>query len=263
MGTFVNPAPVALMARVGAGLRFAEVLIRRSGGGFDLCHIADAEAPPAQLEPVAAEQLGVLAQTAAGGAFRPNKAAPNLRSGWRSTVRNAEELGSAMEALYPGALADWFAVQGKEAPVTSFREFTQRQTGIYRITQTLTDAQAAAAIDAGCHARFCLRQRLWTVGGLDVDAPGAKSVIPCLEPCALLLEFARSAARREQEDKVVVELALSDAASLVAALDLGLTRPDPTVREGDSGHPANPRRMQWLRNRLVIQARTENSSKQD
>jgi len=32
-----------------------------------------------------------------------------------------------------------------------------------------------------------------------VNEPSEKSVIPCLEPCAILLEFARKTARLEQQ----------------------------------------------------------------
>ena len=33
------------------------------------------------------------------------------------------------------------------------------------------------------------------------DGPTAKSILPCLEPCAILLEFARKMARVGQEEK--------------------------------------------------------------
>jgi hypothetical protein len=97
--------------------------------------------------------------------------------------------------LYPGAVADWFATQAAQPPVTSYREFTSRQTGMYRITTHLDDAAVAAVIHACCHKDFCLKRRLWTVEGAAPDAADAKSLIPCLEPCAILLEAARKAAR--------------------------------------------------------------------
>ena len=49
---------------------------------------------------------------------------------------------TALEGLYPGAVADWYAVQSGTATVTSFREFVERQTGMYRRVSELEDPQA-------------------------------------------------------------------------------------------------------------------------
>ncbi len=106
---------------------------------------------------------------------------------------NNTELEAALQHLYPGAITDWFAAQAQPAPVTHYREFTDRQTGMYRVTTMLSDEQAAVMARACCHRRFCLKRRLWTVGSLGPEASGEKSLIPCLEPCAILLEFARKA----------------------------------------------------------------------
>ena len=105
----------------------------------------------------------------------------------------------ALNQLYPGAIADWYAAQTQPVPVTNYREFTERQTGMYRIATLLDDQQAAAVIRAGCHRRCCLKRRHWLVAGLEPDPAAEKSLIPCLEPCAVLLELARQAVRLEQE----------------------------------------------------------------
>ena len=135
-------------------------------------------------------------------------------------------------------------------PVTDYREFTARQTGLYRITQILPDALAAQAASACCDAKFCLRRRLWTVPGLEPDAAAAKSALLCLEPCALLLDLARRAMKLEQEPKGDFALAESDVPVLVAALETALVHPQPGVREGDSMAAANPRRFQLLLEKL-------------
>jgi hypothetical protein len=246
-----NPALSAFLAEAGAEVRFAQVLIRRSADLFHLCHSDDAAAAVAeQLASTTLDQLRELVTATAAGAFRPNKAAPNLRRGWRLEVP-PDRLLEALEILYPGAVADWFAARQSPPPVQNYREFTERQTGMYRVTTQLDDAQAAEVIRACCDARLCLRRRLWTVGQLDADAPAAKSGIPCLEPCALLLELARRAQRLNLDERTTLHLGEGDMMTLAAAIDLAATSPLNTVREGDSSHPANPRRLLMLKEKLL------------
>ena len=120
---------------------------------------------------------------------------PNLRAGWLCRAASDAELEAALDQLYPGAIADWFAAHQPLPPVTHYRDFTARQSGMYRITTMLADAQAAQVTRVCCDARHCLKRRLWTAPGLAPDAADAKSLIPCLEPCAVMLEFARKAVR--------------------------------------------------------------------
>ena len=245
-----NPALTSFCAALAAELELAQVLIRRQTTGFTLCHVRDREATEG-LQPVAVAALRALANHTAAGAFRPIKAAPNLRTGWRCYVASEAELDSALNQLYPGAVADGFAAQQPAPPVTHYREFTARQTGMYRITTMLSDTQAAPVIRAGCDARLCLKRRLWTVDGLAPDAADAKCVIPCLEPCAVLMEFARKAVRVEQEEhKPVVTLAHSEVASLLVALETALAHPPAGQREGDLSVADNPRLLLLLREKL-------------
>jgi hypothetical protein len=231
MSAVRNTALEAFVAQLGNELVLAQVLIRGQGEGFELRHIEDRKA--ADLKEVPISTLRNIAQFTLQGAFRPLKSAPNLQSGWRAFASNRAELEFALNCLYPGAIADWFAAQRRHPPVTDFREFTARQTGMYRITAMLTDAQAAPVIRAGCHKRFCLKRRLWTVPGQPTDDPAEKSLIPCLEPCAVLLEFARTSMRIEQKTP--------------AASDVAPEKPSSNVREADFANPANPRRLQLLR----------------
>jgi len=198
---------------------------------------------------VTPEALRTVAQSTADGAFRPLKSAPNLASAWRTVAADIEQLGVALERLYPGAIADWFAARSPTPPVTHYREFTARQTGMYRITTKLDDAQAARVAGACCDARFCLKRRLWTVPGLAADEAGAKSVIPCLEPCALLLEFARMAVRLEQDEKVRLELSAAEVATLQQTARLALAAKS-AGREADFRQPENPRRVKLLLSKL-------------
>jgi len=244
MNPAVNPALEKFVALLDDEMTLAQIVIRRAGGGFELRHIADQDAAPESLRFLPLAELRVHVQSTKEGTFRPLKSAPNLASGWRAVAANNAELDVALGHIYPGAIVDWFAAQSTPAPVTHYREFTERQTGMYRITTMLDDEQAAAMIRACCHQRFCLKRRLWTVDGLDPDSSDAKSVIPCLEPCAVLLEFARKAARLEQEDKVPAALGSGDLKAIQVALVSSAAQPSSTEREADFSSPGNPRRIQ-------------------
>jgi len=241
-----HPALQAFLAQIDRERVLGQALIRRVGMGYELRHVADRDRESKSLREVGLGDLRELARFTDSGAFRPLKAAPSLRTGWwlRSSDDNA--LDAAMNQLYPGAIADWFAAQSSCPPVTNYREFTDRQTGMYRITAMLDDAQATRVARACCHKNFCLKRRIWTVNGLTPEAVEEKSLIPCLEPCAVLLEFARKAMRMEQEKRLKLELSPSEAVTLAVALRTALAHPDTRLREADFDTAGNPRRFQLL-----------------
>jgi hypothetical protein len=205
-----NPALKEFAAQIGSELVLAQVLIRRSGAGYELRHVVDRDATPESLRVIKGNEARLLAQYTAGGVFRPLKSAPTLQRGWRMPLAGDLELEAALSQLYPGALADWRAARGANPPVTNFREYTNRQSGMYRITAKLSDAQAANVIKTVCAKEFCLKRRLWTVAGLETDPAAEKSLIPCLEPCAMLMESARKAMRLEQQGKTEPNPKLAD-----------------------------------------------------
>ena len=250
MAESVHPALERFASQLGNELVLGQVLITRREHGYELRHADDASLPAAELRLLRTDELRAWAQTTASGAFRPLKAAPNLRGGWRSLAATDSALGSALDRFYPGAIADWAAAQSEQPPITHFHEFVNRQTGIYRVAQRLTDPQAAQVIRAGCEAGFCLKRRLWTVDGLAPDPAGEKSLIPCLELCAVLLELARQASRLEQAERVRLDLSSEDVETIRAALAVARAHPDPGVREGDLRVPSNPRRIQLALEKL-------------
>jgi len=253
MTAVTHPALQRFVAQIGEGLTLGQVFIRPTERGYELRLESDRPCAPEDLRLVPLTELRALAQCTAHGAFRPLKSAPDLQSGWRSLAASDLELEQALNQLYPGAVADWDAAQTRPPPVTNYREFTGRQTGMYRATTLLDDAQAAQAIRACCHRRFCLKRRLWTVAGLAVDEATEKSLIPCLEPCAVLLELARKAQRIQQQETVEVGLSLVELETLQAALEAGFTQAAPSGRVADFHAPANPRRRQLLLEKLKLQ----------
>jgi hypothetical protein len=223
----MNPDLRAFLAAFDTEIVFGQILIRRVGSGFELRHQSDSAAAPESLTTLKGSELRTWAQSGEGGAFRPLKSAPNLRGGWRAVAADGAALDLLLHYVYPGAVADWLAAQSPQPPVTSYREFTARQTGMYRVTTMLSDEIAGAAVRACCHVDFCLKRRLWTVAALEPDAIGQKSIIPCLEPCALMLEFARKVASLEQNNAPTPEEPVAD------------------VSESNFDAPNNPRRLRF------------------
>jgi hypothetical protein len=207
MSKIENPALKNFVAQIGNEIVLAQVLIRRQQKGYELRQVADRDAKSESLRLVTIADVRALAQFTASGEFRPLKSAPTLQRGWRMAVVDDTELDAALSRLYPGAVADWYAAQSAHPPVTHYRDYVNRQSGMYRVTAMLTDAQAAEVVGTVCDTKCCLKRRLWTAPGLQPDAAVEKSMIPCLEPCAVLMEAARKALRGEQEEKLALKLA--------------------------------------------------------
>jgi hypothetical protein len=205
---FRSPALQWFVQQIGGELLVAQVLVRRMDGGFELRHVADREVSSEKLASRPSESARGIAQVAEDGSFRPLKSSPNLRRGWLILARSDLELETALNWIYPGLIPDLFALRTSTAQITHYREFTNRQTGMYRITTFLTDADAVAMAGKCCSARRCLKQRFWTVEGLPADQIEGKSLIPCLEPCAILLEYARKVVRTSQRENVPAQLAV-------------------------------------------------------
>lgn len=232
--------------------QFGQVLVSARDRGFELRHVDDRDRHPQSLRQIPLAHLREWAREDAKGRFRPLSGAPDLKLGWRVDAESASELEQALDQVYPGGMADWFHHLSESPPVTDFPEFARRQTGIYRGVAALDPAAVQLVVGACCDPRFCIKRRLWSGPGLDPDGVSPKSAIPCLEPCAVLLEFARRCARIEQEPRAGVELGVSDWHAVIAGLEAGLrASTDRTeLRAGDLADPSNPRRLFRALNRL-------------
>lgn len=235
-------------------LVFLEVLCSPGADGIDLRHIRDIGRPHTDLQLLEPRSLGAWAETTSQGAFRPNRSAPTLRSGWRCHAATDADLHEALEQLYPGALADWYAWERGTATPTSFREFVDRQAGMYRVTQNITDGGADAAARAGCSRELCLRRRCWSTPGTGpapiAETDGHGVAVPCLEPCALVLDLARWMAKEQETPRRHLELTTGELESLEGAVRIALSHPPEELREGSTRDPANPRRLHLLAARL-------------
>jgi sirohydrochlorin cobaltochelatase len=170
-----------------------------------------------------AEQAAELARYTDAEEYRPLKTAPNLRRGWCLGVATTAELRLALELFYPGRLGAWVAFGAGRLRVTSLRETLGRQSGMYRVTQKLTESQADALIGRFCRSDGgCLRTILWRqddagtapsqalplakydprvdqCGAAGVPPPGQTPWMPllCQEACNLLVAEARRVVKGE------------------------------------------------------------------
>ena len=144
-----------------------------SNGGYSLRHRDDVARPPEALEPFSRpEDAEEIARYDDAAAYRPLKTAPNLRHGWRLDLFDVPALRLALECFYPGRLGAFLLWKKERLPVTTVRETLRRQTGMYRITQKITDVQAVEMIGRFCRSDGgCARTILWQIGPESDSAP--------------------------------------------------------------------------------------------
>ena len=245
-----HPALQDLLSELGQGMQFGQLSIRPVGSGFEVRHERDDSLDSGELHDLEPSDMRDLAQTNSFGAFRPLKSAPDIRWGWVCHAENSGDLAQALDALYPGALADWHAWRQRTFEPTSFRDFLNRQTGMYRIAQTLSDERACEVVRSACRSEFCLKRRLWAdPSGVADEAPTRES-IPCFEPCALVLEYARVVGRMDREDKVTMTFAPGELETLKCALEQCFENRNESSRAADFGSPGNAQRLRMLLERV-------------
>ena len=171
--------------------RIGEIVIHANADGFELRHADDLSRNDLMLHEDA-DDARHLANLDAVGRFRPLKTAPNLRRGWRLVLRDLDEVRRALDFFYPAMIGIARSHERGDLCPVPLRETLARQTGMYRVTQKITDDQARAMIDSFCSG--CLKCRLW-----DGHTPAADArAIPllCHEACNLLVAEARTVVKR-------------------------------------------------------------------
>jgi sirohydrochlorin cobaltochelatase len=140
---------------------FGQILVRKSGDRFVLCHRDDE--PRNSLETFRnAEDAIEIAKYDDAGNYRSLKTAPNLRHGWRMEFRTSDDLKRALDNFYPGRLAVFVAWQSGQLRTTPLRETLDRQSGMYRIAAKISDAQIDDLMADFCRSNGgCLRTILW------------------------------------------------------------------------------------------------------
>ena len=242
-----------LESRGGASWLWGQVRVEPvETGGWQLRHGSDDLTGWDLLKRISVEELLEWGDVDQNGAFRPLRSAPTLRRGWWCGVSDIGHLEDALNRLYPGSVADWWALEEQgETAATSFRDFAGRQTGMYRSAQLLSPAGAEAFARACCDSAPCLKRRIWKVDSLG-PAHGTGG-IPCLEPCAVALEMARQAAKLERGPMVTLTIPEPELRVLAIALEAAISgklKAGEAPNEGRLDDPHNTRRIKLLLERI-------------
>jgi len=116
--------------------------------------------------PGAAREIASYAQD---GSYRFLKGQLNLRRGWVMRLACVEDLRLALDQFYPACVGLWLAQQDGTLEVTHLRDTLQRQSGMYRRAQALSDAALQSLVPGTCAAAIpCARRILWQ---LDAHTP--------------------------------------------------------------------------------------------
>lgn len=191
------------------GHEIGEIHLAPADGRFELCHRAEFGRTDLELRS-GAEAARDLAHFDDAGKFRPLKTAPNLRHGWRLQITSLAELRRALDYFYPAMLGIWLSHTRGELQAVPLRETLGRQTGMYRVTQKITDAQAQELVGDFCRSDGgCLKRLLWPLAPccpittLPVEkfspdaAPGVLPLL-CHEGCNLLVAKARELVKKAE-----------------------------------------------------------------
>ena len=248
----LHPALAAFLEHVRPEATLGEIRVRRMQAGFEIRHRSDASTGEDDLRDLAVEELRSLTLHNARGQFRPLRSSPDLVSGWRLRVTTPTGLREALDILYPGGLGDWHTTR---EPV-SYRQHTERQSGMYRVTALLAPEAVEQTVAACCAASQCLKRRIWqAVEGEPVEAGPKAPHLVCREPCALLLELARRRFRLDRGPQVTVTLPEEEVAVLLRSLEALAAAPPPDLRVADFARADTPRRLLLVRERLRTRIR--------
>jgi len=141
---------------------FGEILVQKTNSGdFVVSHRDDGSLD--QLKTFRdVEDAIEIAKYDDAGAYRPLKAAPNLRHGWRLELATLKELRRALDYFYPGRLAVYAAWKNGYLKTTALRETLDRQSGMYRVAAKISDRQISDLAANFCRSDTgCLRTILW------------------------------------------------------------------------------------------------------
>jgi hypothetical protein len=140
---------------------FGQILIRKIGGVFVLCHRDDEAHDVLQIFQGPEDAIEIARYDDAGN-YRALKTAPNLRHGWRMDFRTSDALKRALDHFYPGRLAVFVAWKTNHLCPTPLRDTLGRQSGMYRIAARISDAQIDDLVGDFCRSQDgCLRTILW------------------------------------------------------------------------------------------------------
>lgn len=193
-----------------------QVRVSRSAEKWELRHVEDSGELTTHTQ---WQDARALANLTDAGAFRPIKTTRDLRRGWRLLLASVEDLVRALDYFYPAMLGLWNADSRGELVVTDLRETLARQTGMYRVTQKITDAQAQQL--CASHCSLCMKTMLWKIDPAQPitslapekheRASGDSLPLLCREACNFLIGHARTVVKKAEKE--ALDAASSQAAS--------------------------------------------------
>ena len=218
---------------------------------YHIRHHADADVPLTDLEihtdPLDARRLTKFDDR---GRYRPLKTAPSLPTGWAFTDLRAGDLLSAMDAIYPATVENWYREREGDLDITHWSETADRQTGIYGIIDELDRDGVEWVAEACCVDSQCLKRREWQFDeGDELSADGGTGVFPCREPCSLVVAAARkwTTLEREEEREYTFQLTPSEKEQVEEIVGSVADGEVDDIREADVYEGANRYRARFLR----------------
>src|SRR6476660_4921500 len=147
---------------LGVPFSFGQILIQKGDdSAFVLLHRDDASLDLLQTHREAQDAAEIAKYDDAGN-YRPLKTAPNLRRGWRLELASVDELRRALDYFYPGRLAVFAAWKSGYLRTTALRETLDRQSGMYRAAERISDSQINDVVADFCRSdSCCIRTILW------------------------------------------------------------------------------------------------------
>jgi sirohydrochlorin cobaltochelatase len=137
------------------------LILKTSAGAFALSHRDEEMADQLKIFRSPEDAIEIAKYDAAGN-YRPLKAAPNLRHGWRLELQTLGDLRRALDYFYPGRLAMFAAWRSDKLQTTPLRETLDRQSGMYRVAAKISDSQIDDLVGDFCRSNGgCLRTILW------------------------------------------------------------------------------------------------------
>lgn len=222
---------------------------------YEVRHVDDAAVPATELEDhVDTRDAREIGKFDARDRYRPLKTAPTLRTGWRFPALTSHEVIAVVETFYPATIANWHRDRNDELDVDHWEAAMGRQSGIYGVIATWNRGDGHEHVEwvaeACCDDSQCLKRREWQYDeDTALDADPGDGVMPCREPCSLVVSAARQWTKQEGEHERTYEFELtpSEKEQLESIVDAVADGRTGDIREADVYDDANRLRARFLR----------------
>ena len=158
--------------------------------GYELRHMDDAGRDNL-IQLMSLAEIRELVRLDEAGDFRPLRASPTLRRGWRFHAPNETALREALDYFYPAEAANAELWRLENLPVAAWSETANRQTGRFRVVRDLKD-DGVRELSATVCERECLKQRLWSPVAKAIDEEAGAIPLLCPEACNYFVGKARA-----------------------------------------------------------------------